>query len=169
MKFSPLAILVMFLLAGHSSAALPPQTPLMLRELASDVITGYVKDVYPELVRADGFLKNHLMCVVIVHSSEKGTQKVGSEVAIAYWKLIERPSGWVGPTGQYVTPRKGAWFRFYTTVDENINTTPPVAKLLERAGFPADTTVLRLLEPNGAEMIGNLATDNLRQGKDDEM
>lgn len=122
-----LPVMSIFLSSQFASAALPPLSNSEREELASEIVSGHVLSVELKTTVYLSYGKNAIYEVRLQDCN-------GNHHSFTYWKSIERPKRWAGPSGQYGEIVPGDYIRAYLTRDP-------------------ENGALKLLTPNGFDRI----------------
>ena len=154
-------------IVNQANAALPPLSPDELQRRAEVVVVGTVNEVTVTATETKSQFSNWIVKIdATVERADKGSTAIqmGKTLRVECWSLKQRPYGWVGPSGHYNIPAKGARFRMWLTRNEAGNWSPltPNGIILldghSRLDFKNPQRVSRKTEPalSGASIFRKL-------------
>ena len=154
-------------IVNEANAALPPLSPDELQRRAEVVVVGTVNEVTVTATQTKSQFSNWIVKIdATVERADKGSTAIqmGKTLRVECWSLKQRPYGWVGPSGHYNIPAKGARFRMWLTRNEAGNWSPltPNGIILldghSRLDFKNPQRVSRKTEPalSGASIFRKL-------------
>lgn len=113
-------IVIVLAIAGFAAALLaevPPIGPEEKKKLASHIVDAKVVQVFAaQEDSGKGFVNTVYAIEVTIVRVDKGEKvEAGQTLFVKAWRASKRPSGWVGPSGQYEIPKPGDAVQLFMT------------------------------------------------------